>query len=647
MRKLLTFIFLLYLSQSFAQNIPPLERVITIKINNEKLDNALKMISGAGNFSFSYNPSEIEINRRVAVSAQNQPVREVLNTVLGNSATFRNRGNYIILKKNEEELKKDFFVMGYVSDGETGLKIEKASVYEPITLASAVTNEYGYYRLKVSSALAKVNIQVRKQNYRHEDLTIKNRTNTTLNVSLLPIKPVISVAVKELSPIAIKKDTLPLKKIDSIPPFQVELPVITKNDTVIKAPTKLNKIDYETYWNDTRDALLYTHRQITDWLITTRQNIHIDNIGDTIYRPAQVSLLPFIGTNHYLSGNVINDYSFNLIAGYSLGVRKLELGGFMNLVRGKVDGIQVAGFANLVGETVKGFQGSGFVNIVGQSAYGLQAAGFGNLVFRNFSGVQGAGFANVVLNNTRSSIQGAGFGNVIWGSGSGVQAAGFGNAVGGNFKGVQIAGFVNHVEETLSGAQIGVINNAHRVNNGLQLGVFNFAEESNSIPIGIASFVKRGGYRRWELSNDEVNLANISFKTGVRRFYNIFTAGYSFNEPNKPLFSFGYGLGTAVKLNRTFWLNFDITSHHLQNDVERWELNQLLRGSLGLEVHLSPRFALFVAPTINFHATQESEINLGQFSKFKFLEKEGRYFGDKAMLTSWVGYQAGIRICNL
>lgn len=647
MRKLLTFIFLLHLSQSFAQNIPPLERVITIKINNEKLDNALKMISSAGNFSFSYNPSEIEINRRVTVSAQNQPVREVLNTVLGNSATFRNRGNYIILKKNEEELKKDFFVMGYVSDGETGLKIEKASVYEPITLASAVTNEYGYYRLKVSSALANVNIQVRKQNYRHEDLTIKNRTNTTLNVSLLPIKPIISVPVKELSPISIKTDTLPLKKIDSIPPFQVELPLITKKDTVVKAPTKLNKIDYETYWNDTRDALLYTHRQITDWLITTRQNIHIDNIEDTLYRPAQVSLLPFIGTNHYLSGNVINDYSFNLIAGYSLGVRKLEVGGFMNLVRGKVDGIQAAGFANLVGETVKGFQGSGFVNIVGQSAYGLQAAGFGNLVFRNFSGVQGAGFANVVLNNTRNSIQGAGFGNVIWGSGSGIQAAGFGNTVGGDFKGLQIAGFVNHVEETLSGAQIGVINNAYRINNGLQLGVFNFAEESNSIPIGVASFVKRGGYRRWELSNDEVNLANISFKTGVRRFYNIFTAGYSFNEPNKPLFSFGYGLGTAVKLNRTFWLNFDITSHHLQNDIEKWELNQLLRGSLGLEVHLSPRFALFVTPTINFHATQESEINLGQFSKFKFVEKEGRYFGDKAMLTSWVGYQAGIRICNL
>ncbi len=643
MKKLLVFIFLLHLSESFAQNTPPLERVISVKINNEKLDLALKTISNAGNFSFSYNPDELDINKRVSVSAQNQPVREVLNTIFGNTATFRNRGNYIILKKNDEEPKKDFFVMGYVSDGETGLKIEKASVYEPITLASAVTNQYGYYRLKIPNTLPNVNLQVRKQNYRQEELPVKGRVNTTLNVSLLPVKP-MQASVKKLEPIAIKTDTLPLKRIDSIVPIHVEPIILARKDTLIHTS---NKLDYKDYWNETKDGLIEAHRQITDWFITTRQNIHLDNIKDTIYRSAQISILPFVGTNHYLSGNVINDYSVNIIAGYSLGVRKLELGGFMNIVRGRVQGIQAAGFTNLVGETMKGVQASGFANIVGQSAYGIQGAGFTNLVFRNFSGVQGAGFANVVLNSTRNSIQGAGFGNVILGNGSGVQGAGFANIAMGNFKGVQASGFLNYVGEEFKGVQAGVLNIAYRVNNGLQVGVLNFAETSNSIPIGFASFVKRGGYRRLELSNDEVNMANITFKTGVRKFYNIFTAGYSFGEINKPLFSFGYGLGTAWKLNRTFWLNFDLVSSHLQNDVYEWEINQLIRGSLGLEVHLSPRVALFVAPSISFHATQESEINLGQFSKFKFYEQEGRYFGERAMLSSWLGYQAGIRICNL
>lgn len=643
MRKLLIFIFLLHLSQSFAQNTPPLERIINVKINNERLDNALKVISTAGNFSFSYNPDEIDINKRVSVSMRDQPVREVLNGVFGNSATFRSRGNYIILKKNDEEPKKDFFVTGYVSDGETGLKIEKASVYEPVTLASAVTNQYGFYRLKIPNTLPSVNLQVRKQNYHQEELAVKGRNNTTINVALLPIKP-IQAQVKKLEPIAIRKDTVSSKKIDSIVTIQVPPLVLAKNDTLIQ---RSNKPDYRDYWNETKDGLLEAHRQITDWLITTRQNIHLDNIQDTIYRPAQISILPFVGTNHYLSGNVINDYSVNVIAGYSLGVRKLEVGGFLNIVRGRVDGIQASGFANLVGENVRGVQGSGFANVVGKSAYGVQGAGFANLVFRNFSGIQGAGFANVVIHSSRNTIQGAGFGNVIIGNGSGVQGAGFANITIGAFKGVQASGFLNYVGEEFKGVQAGVLNIAYRVNNGLQIGVVNIAEVSNSVPIGLASFVKRGGYRRLELSNDEVNLANISFKTGVRRFYNIFTAGYSFGEIDKPLFSFGYGLGTAWKLNRTFWLNFDLVSSHLQNDVNEWELNQLVKGSLGLEIHLSPRLALFVAPTISFHATQESEINLGQFRKFRFYEQEGRYFGEKAMLSSWLGYQAGIRICNL
>ncbi|PLK44592.1 STN and carboxypeptidase regulatory-like domain-containing protein [Emticicia sp. TH156] len=642
MKKLLTFIFLLHLSQSFAQDTPPLERVITVKFTNEKLDKALKMISDAGSFSFSYNPDDFDINRRVSVSVQNQPVREALNAVFGNTATFKNKGNYIILKRNIEEPKKDFFVMGYVSDGETGLKIEKASVYEPVTLASAVTNQYGYYRLKIPATLQNVNLQVRKQNYRHEEVAVKAKTDATVNVSLLPSKP-IQVAARKTLPV-IYRDTLPAKKLDSLPKVAV-LPPVIEEPTITSTSKK--PIDYDEYWAETKDALKDAHKKLTDWLITARQNIHLNNIEDTLYRQSQVSILPFIGTNHYMSGNVINDYSFNIIAGYSLGVRKLEIGGVLNMVRGRVDGIQAAGFANLVAGKLNGVQAAGTVNVVGQSAYGVQGAGFANVVLRNFSGVQGSGFVNFVGNNTRNSVQAAGFANAIVKSGSGVQAAGFVNLVGGSFKGVQASGFLNQVSDVFSGVQAGILNMAYRVDNGLQVGVMNVAEESNSIPVGLISFVKRGGYKRLELSTDEVSPGNLTFKTGVRRLYNIFTVGYGFDQPGKPVLSLGYGLGTAWKLNKTLWLNFDVISSHLQNDVEEWETNNLLRGSLGLEVHLSPRIALFAAPTINFHATQQPEVNLGNMSRFKFYEKQGRYFGERVNLASWMGYQAGIRICNI
>lgn len=661
MKKLLTFTLLLFWSNlSLAQSRPPLERIISVKVFNERLDNTLTIISKAGNFSFSYNPDELSIDKRVSVNVQNQSIREVLTDIFGNSIALKNRGNYIILKKISEEPKKDFFVMGYVSDGETGLKIEKASIYEPITLASTVSNQFGYYRLKLPRDLNSINLLVRKQSYRDERILLSKKQDKVLNIKLLALKPLpkIDTIIRLIS---FKIDSLPNKKIDSLPiiqPSTAKIERIASKDSVIIEP---EKFDYREQWEITKEKLQATQERFLVWLITTKQNIHLDNIQDTIYRPVQISFLPFIGTNHYLSGNVINNFSFNILGGYSLGVRTLELGGILNIVRGKVDGIQGSGFANLVGQDVKGIQLASFANIVGRNVYGVQGAGFGNLnfgstggvqaagfgnaVLKDFSGIQASGFGNFVGRDTRSSVQAAGFGNVVIGNGIGVQAAGFGNFVGKDFKGIQVAGTANFVSGTMNGLQISVFNYARRANNGYQIGVINFADEStNSIPIGLISFVGKGGYKRLEVSTDEVNKFNLTFKTGVKCFYNILTAGYNFGFANKPNFTLGYGLGTAWQLNRTFWLNLDFVSSHIQANENQWSLNQHNKASLGLEIHATRHLAVFIAPTLNFLASRESSIDLGKVNNWKFYEKQGYYFGERATLTSWFGVQGGIRI---
>ncbi|CAH0994567.1 hypothetical protein EMA8858_00677 [Emticicia aquatica] len=661
MKKLLTFIFLFcWANLIFAQNRPPLERIISIKISNERLDNALKNIANAASFSFSYNPDEIAIEKKVSINAQNQSVREILSDIFGNTTQFKHRGNYVILKKISEEPQKDFFVMGYVSDGETGLKIEKASIYEPITLASAVSNQYGYYRLKIPRELNNINLLVRKQNYQDEKILIRSKQDKNLNIKLLAIKPILQIdTIARL--ISFKIDSLPNKKLDSLPIFQpstAKIEIIEPKDSVIFEP---QKFDYLDYWATTKEKILITQRRLTDWFITTKQIIHLDNVRDTIYRPVQISFIPFVGTNHYLSGNVINTLSFNILGGYSLGIRSLEIGGFLNVVRGKVYGIQASGFANLVGQDVKGIQMAGFASLVGRNFYGVQASGFGNLnigntegvqaagfgntTFKSFSGVQAAGFGNLVFQNTRASIQAAGFANAVIGNGSGIQAAGFGNFVRKDFKGIQASGTVNFVGGTFSGLQIATFNYAQKAKSGYQIGVLNFAMENvNSIPIGLLSFVGKGGYKRLELSSDEVNWFNLTFKTGVKRFYNILTAGYNFGFSDKPNFSLGYGIGTAWQLNRTFWLNLDAVSSHIQQNSTFWHLNQHTKANFNLEIHATPHFAFFVGPTLNFLASNETDLDLGKLNNWKISEKQGYYFGERATLTSWIGLQGGIRI---
>ncbi len=659
MKKLLTFFLLLSITPIFAQNRPPLERIISIKISNERLDIALKSIASAGNFNFSYNPDEFSVGKRVSVSAQNQAVREILSAIFGNTATFKNRNNYIILKKVSEEPQKDFFVMGYVSDGETGLKIEKASIYEPITLASAVSNQYGYYRLKIPKELNNVNLLVRKQNYQDERVLIRSKQDKILNIKLLATQKLPKVdTIARL--ISFKIDSLPNRKLDSLPviyPVITKIePIETKDSIIIEIP----RIDYQQYWNTTKEQLLITQKRLTDWFVSTKQNIHLDNIRDTIYRTAQISLLPFIGTNHYLSGNVINNVSVNIIGGYSLGVRSIEISGFLNIVRGKVYGIQASGFANLVGQDVKGVQLAGFGSVNGRNFYGVQASGFGNLnggstggiqmasfgnaSLKNFSGIQAAGFGNFVLQDAFASIQAAGFGNATIGNSSGLQIAGTVNFIGKDFKGTQIAGMANYVGGTMSGLQISLFNYAQKVKNNYQVGLFNFSKESeNNIPIGLLSFARKGGYKRLEVSADEVNWFNLTFKTGVKRFYNILTAGYNFGMTDKPDFSLGYGLGTAWKLNRTFWLNFDVVSSHIQQNGNYLNLNQHSKIGLGLEIHATPHLSLFISPTLNFLTNKESGLDLGKLNHWKISEKQGYYFGQRATLTSWVGIQGGIR----
>lgn len=88
--------------------------------------------------------------------------------------------------------------------------------------------------------------------------------------------------------------------------------------------------------------------------VSRPQRINAQNVNDSLNRKFQLSILPFLGTNRLLSGSIKNDYSVNILMGYSGGVRKLEVGGIVNGVRQNMKGLQVAGVGNIVGGIVAG-----------------------------------------------------------------------------------------------------------------------------------------------------------------------------------------------------------------------------------------------------------------------------------------------------
>ncbi|WP_229206892.1 carboxypeptidase-like regulatory domain-containing protein [Dyadobacter crusticola] len=601
-RNLQTLLFLLTLHAVYASTVSGqdlLERRITIRVNNQPLDQTLQQIGNLGGFSFSYNPDILDFKSKVTFNAANQSVREILTVLLRNKATFKERRRYIILQKKEEPEKdeepENFDLNGYIIDNSTGRRLANASIYESATLASTVSNQYGYYKIRLPARAASIRLEVRKEDYVGKTISISPKQDTYLQIKLNPdtLRP---ISPKNLALSKSRSDSLHHKIAVPRTQYPVQMEAI---DTVALAGDTTSQVVGKDY-----ERLVKTYRKVQSEFVSAfasaRQAIHTRNIEDTLYRPFQASILPFMGTNHALSGNIVNDFSINLIAGYSLGVNKVEVGGLLNVVRGNVKGFQLAGVSNIVGKNVNGFQYANFLNLTLGDFYGFQGS---NLI----------------------------------------------NYTGGDFSGFQLAGVGNVVVGVLNGYQLSFgYNFANTVRSGHQIGTINYADSSAKVPFGLFSWVRTNGYRRYELSTDEFNYFNATFKTGVSRFYNIFTLSFNGLEPDKPLASIGYGFGTAQRLGRGWALNADLTgSILLFNGQEPDEIDTgFFRFSVSIEKKLGKKFALFAGPALSLLASDRNGVL--QTSEQKGLKPAwiGPAPTSQQSVYHWAGVQAGIRFCH-
>lgn len=586
------------LGSLYAQSASILESRITLRVTNERLDEVLRQISAKGGFSFSYSPDVIDISSRVSLNATNLSVREILNSLFAGTVSFKERRRYIILQKvvaSSEKKAESFYLNGYVTDRLTGAKLPDASIYEPGTLVSTVSNQYGYYKIRLPAKSEKLHLEIRKEAYAGRSVAIVDRQDTFLTIALAPD------TVRAMPTPTPRIVNRPDSSIQASP--RIKIPVIVRveppslPDTLTPIHRK-ERMPLDQTLATIRDGLVFA-------LSTAKQAIHTENIGDTLYRPFQASLLPFIGTNQQLSGNVINDVSINLLAGYSLGVNLVEVGLGFNVVRWDVNGLQAAGIANLVGRQVNGVQVAGIANMAIGSMHGVQASAIINLTAEDSRGLQ-------------------------------ISAV---NVTGRDLHGWQIA----------SG-----LNVARTVHRGHQIGFVNYADSSATTPFGYFSFVRLNGYRRFELTTDELHYANLTFKTGVRKLYNIFTFGTSGFAPHKPLGSIGYGVGIARYLGRRRpgdvpnWmldLNFVASRVALEKKLLKAPYAIHPRLSLNLERRISPRLALSVGPTFNLFFSPYTGLLRGDKTSLPSINVTMDAKGEGSAYA-WIGFQAGLRLCN-
>ena len=328
-------------SSASAQNLS--DKVITVNLNQVKLADALKEIGTRGEFYFSYNGQLLPKDSLVTIVAQQETVHHILVQLFHGKYEFEEQKNYMIISTPLAHLSlintditndnNTYSISGVAVDELSGERLMNVSVYDKQHLAATLTDEHGYFKLKIRIA----------------DTDILRITASKIHYKETSLNFLQSVLVTTRSQV---------------------------ND------------DHEQAQGAERDVF-------GRFFISTRQKIQSLNIPDFFAkRPFQFSLTPGLSTHGLFSSQVINRFSVNLAGGYTAGVNGLEVGGLFNIDKGNARYLQLAGVFNLVGGNMTGLQFAGVNNRALDTVKGVQVAGFINKAEGQVSGLQLASLNN-------------------------------------------------------------------------------------------------------------------------------------------------------------------------------------------------------------------------------------------------------------
>ena len=610
---------------------PILARSVEVYATNVRLSEALTLIAREGDFKLSYNAAAVNGDSLVSLSAKGS-VHQALHDVLGDQMELKESGSHIILL-DRGGAKRKFKVKGNVIDAVSGIPLSRASIYEVQQSNASVTDGSGSFTLEVSGQRDRTALLIMRKEY-NDTVVYVGRNGDLGRVALQP-RP-------------------KLEYLEPICAF---------------------------------DRCAVEDLGVARLLVPGSQKDQAANLMFVERRKFQASLWPSLGTNKEISGAVVNQVSFNLIAGYARGLEGLEIGAGVNMERSYVKGVQLAGLANLVGGDTKGAQIAGGLNHTMRSLEGVQIAGLGNTVWDTLSGAQIAGGVNVVkggmlgtqvaglCNITTHEMNGVqvagGFnvtvkdvrktqvaGAVNYGRNvSGAQLAGGINVALGSVGGGQVAGAVNYAHDvtggqitggmnvavdTVRGGQVGVLNFA-RVVRGSQVGIFNVSDTITGAAVGIFSFALHG-YHRLDISHADVLPLSLAFRTGTRQFYNILSGSTSVGGDRN--WGFGYGFGTEPRFGEHNCLNIELSAEHV-NEQSEWldAVNIVGRFEVAYAYTFGRHIVLSAGPSFNMLFSDWRDPDSGQYlstiapGNTFFDEEEG-----DLLLQGWLGFRVGLGV---
>ncbi|MCF2497100.1 STN and carboxypeptidase regulatory-like domain-containing protein [Dyadobacter chenhuakuii] len=576
---------------TYAQGI--LNKTVSVSAQKQPVSEVLKNISDQGKFYFSYNSNIISGDSLVTLNVARQPVKQVLDQLFSNKYQYREKGDYLIILPAAKE--KVFYISGHIFDQETNVPIDYASVYSRQLLVSTLSDDAGHFRIRIKDRSLPLSLTISKVGYGDTTIVI-NEESADLRINILQ-------KAVDLDPLIVRYS------------------------------------EGESTW-------------LGRFFLSAKLRAQSRNIGRFfVALPYQASLTPGLGTHGRMSSQVVNKFSLNLLGGYTAGVNGAEIAGGFNISKQDVRYAQIAGLFNVVSGDVKGAQVAGFLNHILDSLSGVQVSGFAGSVKNNVSGAQVSGFlsrsagplrgvqvsgALSILGDRSSGAQISGAYNHASEDFNGVQVGGGVNVVKGNLSGGQISGGINIGKREVRGFQLATINVARRLH-GTQLGIVNIADSSSGLSLGLINIIKKSTSNISVYANDVTPL-NVAWKMGTHKFYSILMVGSTTGGQNKVL-TFGAGIGREFFPFKKVGFFTEILNQNIY--TTSWDkLPFIYRFQTALTYKLNKRLMLFAGPSFNIYDSDGFQTEKG-YKSFPPKGYPDFKIGNKNM-TSWIGWQGGL-----
>ncbi len=571
--------FLFSAQRSEAQDLLAIK--VSINVQNATIGEILGKIEQQGNFFFAYNPDNINESQTFSIAAQNKKVSDVLKELFPGKSSFRQVENHVIISNEHKSNEKNTFqISGRIADNSDS-PLDSVIVYDPENEQLVVSHGDGSFKFDFDAGFEDIGLFVSRPNY----------NDTVIYVG--PGQQQIDLVLfqSRFSPFA----------------------MIPKGTAA--AEFKIKEKEFE------RLSLVRK--------FVPKEAIYASKLNTEKIMPAQLSFLPKAGTNSFVKGLRVNNASFNILAGYSKGLKGAEFGGIANIIQKEARGVQAAGIANIVLGNVTGVQFSGVYTNDFSDVRGFQVSGVHNTLRGDIRGGQIGGVSNIARQGV-DGIQLGGIFNLAKGEISGAQISGVLNVARNNIEGAQISGVANISEKTAKGLQIagiynksreidgwqlsGVANlngnedkgiqiaavaNKTKVLHGLQFGIVNIADTiSSGFQVGLVNIVKHGTYLL-ELSYSETFPFVVNFKTGNPKLQSIINL-----SAGNGMLGTGFGIGRNFEISKKSWASADIVSTSVHDNKMAF-MGQKLSTRLALNYKFAKHFSLISGLSGNFFAPSD------------------------------------------